>query len=68
MTIRSIPGVYKIRSLSSLGLSTINIYFDDIDIYRARQLVAERLAQAEASIPQGVDLPHGIEMGPVASA
>jgi len=65
---RSIPGVQKIRSLSSLGLSTVNIYFEDsVDIYRARQLVSERLKLAEEGIPEGVDMPHGLEMGPVAS-
>ncbi len=65
---RSISGVKKIRSLSSLGLSTVNIYFDDgVDIYRARQLVSERLKLAEEGIPKGVDMPHGLEMGPVAS-
>jgi len=65
---RNIPGVQKIRSLSSLGLSTVNIYFeDDIDIYRARQLVSERLKLAEEGIPKGIDMPHGLEMGPVAS-
>jgi len=65
---RSIPGVQKIRSLSSLGLSTVNIYFEDsVDIYRARQLVSERLKLAEEGIPKGVDMPHGLEMGPVAS-
>lgn len=65
---RSIPGVQKIRSLSSLGLSTVNVYFnDDVDIYLARQLVAERLKLAEEGIPAGVDMPHGLEMGPVAS-
>lgn len=65
---RSVPGVQRIRSLSSLGLSTVNIYFDDdIDIYRARQLVSERLKLAEEGIPAGVDMPHGLEMGPVAS-
>ncbi|MBD3344491.1 MAG: CusA/CzcA family heavy metal efflux RND transporter [Chitinivibrionales bacterium] len=65
---RSIPGVEKIRSISSLGLSTVNIYFrDDIDIYLARQLVAERLKMAEENIPEGAGLPHGLEMGPVAS-
>ena len=68
IAMRSIPGVHKIRSLSSLGLSTVNVYFeDDVDIYQARQLVAERLKTAEESIPQGVDMPHGLEMGPLAS-
>ncbi|VGO15873.1 Cobalt-zinc-cadmium resistance protein CzcA [Pontiella desulfatans] len=65
---RNIPGVQKIRSLSSLGLSTVNIYFeDDVDIFLARQLVSERLKLAEEGIPKGIDMPHGLEMGPVAS-
>ena len=65
---RSIPGVHKIRSLSSLGLSTVNVYFeDDVDIYLARQLVSERLKLAEEGMPEGIDMPHGLEMGPVAS-
>ena len=68
VAMRGIPGVKKIRSLSSLGLSTVNIYFeDDIDIYFARQLVTERLSLAEEGIPPSVNMPHGLEMGPVAS-
>lgn len=63
-----IPGVKRIRSLSSHGLATVNIYFeDDIDIYFAHQQVAERLKVAEEGIPQGVELPHGLEKGPVIS-
>jgi len=66
--LRSIPGARKIRSLSSLGLSTVNIYFEDsVDIYRARQLVLERLKMAKEGIPESVNMPHGLEMGPVAS-
>jgi cobalt-zinc-cadmium resistance protein CzcA len=65
---RSIPGVQKIRSLSSLGLSTVNVYFEDhVNIYLARQLVSERLKQAEENIPTGVGMAHGLEMGPMAS-
>jgi cobalt-zinc-cadmium resistance protein CzcA len=65
---RSVPGVKKIRSLSSLGLSTVNIYFEDeVDIYLARQLISERLKLAEENIPEGINMPHGLEMGPVAS-
>ncbi|MBM4026421.1 MAG: efflux RND transporter permease subunit [Planctomycetes bacterium] len=63
-----IPGVKKIRSLSSHGLSTVNVYFaDDVDIYFAHQQVAERLKLAEEGIPEGVNLPHGLEKGPVLS-
>ncbi|MBM4164688.1 MAG: efflux RND transporter permease subunit [Lentisphaerae bacterium] len=65
---RSVPGVERLRSVSSLGLSTVNVYFDDdVDIYRARQLVSERLKVAEEGIPKGVEMPHGLEMGAVAS-
>jgi cobalt-zinc-cadmium resistance protein CzcA len=65
---RSIPGVQRIRSISSLGLSTVNIYFrDNMDIYLARQLVSERLKTAEENIPEGAGLLHGLEMGPIAS-
>ncbi|MFA7174196.1 MAG: efflux RND transporter permease subunit [Kiritimatiellia bacterium] len=65
---RSVPGVQKIRSLSSQGLATINIYFEDnINIYLARQMIAERMKQAESEIPTGIELPHGLEMGPLVS-
>ena len=68
VSMRGIPGVKKIRSISSLGLSTVNVYFeDDIDIYLARQLVAERIKEAEEGIPEGVNMPHGLEMGAIAS-
>jgi cobalt-zinc-cadmium resistance protein CzcA len=68
VAMRGIPGVKKIRSISSLGLSTVNVYFEDnVDIYLARQLVAERLKEAEEGIPKSVNMPHGLEMGAIAS-
>ena len=68
VAMRGIAGVSKIRSISSLGLSTINIYFeDDVDIHLARYLVLERLKEAEEGIPKGLSMPHGLEMGPIAS-
>jgi cobalt-zinc-cadmium resistance protein CzcA len=67
VAMRGIPGVTKIRSLSSFGLATVTIYFSEkTDIYRARQLVAERLKEAEESIPEGV-MPHGLEMSAIVS-
>ena len=68
VAMRGIPGVRKIRSISSLGLSTVNIYFeDDVDIYLARQLVSQRLKEAEEGIPETMNMPHGLEMGAIAS-
>jgi cobalt-zinc-cadmium resistance protein CzcA len=68
VAMRGIPGVKKIRSISSLGLSTVNIYFDDdVEIYLARQLVSERLKEAEEGIPETMNMPHGLEMGAIAS-
>ncbi len=68
VSMMGIPGVEKIRSLSSHGLGTVNIYFkDDVDIYFAHQQVSERLKLAEEGIPESVHLPHGLEKSPVLS-
>lgn len=58
-----LPGVTEIRSVSRFGLSAVTIVFDEAtDIYRARQLVGERLQQARSNIPEGFGEP---EMGPI---
>jgi cobalt-zinc-cadmium resistance protein CzcA len=50
-----IAGVTELRSLSRFGLSQITLQFtDNTDIYRARQLVTERLQSATDSIPAGL--------------
>jgi cobalt-zinc-cadmium resistance protein CzcA len=50
-----IAGVTEMRSLSRFGLSQITLQFaDHTDIYRARQLVAERLQGVADSIPPGL--------------
>ena len=68
LAMMGIPGVKKIRSISSHGLSTVNVYFeDDVDIYFAHQQVSERLKVAEEGIPESISLPHGIEKGPIVS-
>lgn len=60
-----LPGVQEIRSISLFGLSYVTVYFqDDVDIYFARRLAAERLTEAKASIPQGYGEPV---MGPNSS-
>jgi len=51
-----IPGLTSTRSLSRNGFSQISVIFtDQTDIYFARQQVAERLAQARESMPEGVE-------------
>jgi CzcA family heavy metal efflux pump len=64
--INGTPGIAALRSASAVGLSAVRATFsDDTDIYRARQLVTERLQQARSQIPQGVKQP---EILPVNSA
>lgn len=58
-----IPGVEHVRSLSQFGLSQVTVTFrDDVNVYFARQLVAERLGIAASQLPDGVESP---QMGPV---
>lgn len=60
-----IPGLEEVRSLSKLGLSAITLVFTEgTDIYFARQMVGERLADARAAIPAGYGSPA---MGPISS-
>lgn len=52
-------GVESVRSESIQGLSVINVTFrEGSDPYRARQQVAEALADAAGQLPGGVDAPR----------
>lgn len=54
----NIPGLHELRSFSRFGLSVVTLVFDDnIDVYWARQQVAERLQQAQEQIPKGFGSP-----------
>jgi len=63
-TLNGLPGVDSVRSVSSAGLSFIYVVFDwTTDIFRARQMVSERLSSMEGGLPTGV-VPR---MGPISS-
>lgn len=54
----NIQDVEQVRSTSRFGLSVVTIVFKDkADIYRSRQLVSEKLKEAEEQIPQGFGIP-----------
>jgi heavy-metal exporter, HME family len=59
-----LPGVETVRSVSSAGLSFLYVTFGwDVEIFRARQMVSERLASMEEGPAAGV-VPR---MGPISS-
>lgn len=54
----NIPGLVEIRSFSRFGLSLVTIVFDDnVDVYWARQQVAERLLRVQDELPKGMGQP-----------
>ena len=61
--VSGLPGLHQLRSISRYGLSAVTVIFTDgTDIYRARQLVSERLARAMEQIPGEYGRPT---MGPL---
>ena len=59
-----LPGLENTRSLSYYGLSQVTVVFKEgTDIYQARQLIAERLHEAEEELPDHVRP----ELGPIAT-
>jgi cobalt-zinc-cadmium resistance protein CzcA len=65
MAMRGLPDIEQMRSVTKFGLSIVTIVFkDSVDIYFARQLVFERLAEAREKVPKGVE----VAMGPIGTA
>ena len=64
-SIANLPDLEELRSISRFGLSVVTVVFaDKVDIYFARQLINEKLKEAEQNIPSGVGTP---ELAPVST-
>jgi heavy metal efflux system protein len=54
LELAGLPGVEELRSITKFGLSQVTLQFKDgTDVYRARQLVAERLQGVLERLPAG---------------
>lgn len=57
-SIANLPDLEEMRSISRFGLSVITVVFkDEVDIYFARQLINEKLKEAQEKIPNGIGTP-----------
>ncbi|MEL4896630.1 efflux RND transporter permease subunit [Crocosphaera sp. Alani8] len=64
-TVNGLPGVTIVRSSSKVGLSMVQVVFDqNADIYKARQAVTERLQQISGQFPENT---HPPEISPLVS-
>jgi cobalt-zinc-cadmium resistance protein CzcA len=62
-SLSNLPNITEMRSMSRFGLSVITIVFkESVDVYFARQLIAEKLNEVQEQIPKGTGRP---EMAPV---
>ncbi|MDO7875821.1 CusA/CzcA family heavy metal efflux RND transporter [Hymenobacter sp. ASUV-10] len=63
LSLRTIPKVTEIRSISRFGLSVITVVFEDeVDTYLTRQLVGEKLSAVQASLGPELGTP---QMAPI---
>ena len=64
-SVKTIPKVIELRSISRFGLSVVTVVFkDDVDIYWAREQVSQRLKVAEENIPAYTGKP---DLGPIST-
>lgn len=63
-SMRGIAGVLQVRSITRFGLSQVTVVFKDgVDIYRARQMVSERLSGVAKELPKGAEA----KLGPIST-
>ncbi len=63
-SMRGIAGVNQVRSITRFGLSQVTVVFkDEVEIYRARQSVSERLQGVVGSLPKNAET----SLGPLSS-
>ena len=64
-SLANLPDLQEMRSISRFGLSVITVVFhDDINVYFARQLISEKLKEAQEKMPKGIGTP---ELAPVST-
>ena len=65
LALKTVPDVVEMRSTSRAGISVITVVFkESVETYFGRQLLLEKLREAEGSLPDGVETP---ELGPVST-
>ena len=63
-SMRGVAGVEEVRSITRFGLSQVTVIFkDSVDIFRARQLVTERLGGVSGDLPNSAKP----ELGPIST-
>lgn len=63
-SMRGVAGVEQVRSITRFGLSQVTVIFkDSVDIFRARQLVTERLQGVSGDLPSSAKP----ELGPIST-
>jgi len=63
-SMRGIAGVLDVRSITRFGLSQITVVFkDSVEVYRARQMVTERLQGVLNELPKGAES----RLGPIST-
>jgi len=64
-SVKPIPNVIELRSISRFGLSVVTVVFkEEVDIYWARAQISERIKEAEEVMPKGLGTP---EMAPIST-